>query len=95
MAHFLLSSLCFVLWAVALNLVLSGMLLGYNRVRGSALLFTAGLGCLVLLLGLGVYAHIEIAYSFRYAGLTLMLRMPLLLKRTLRKSTLAAVKGQQ
>lgn len=81
MGHFIASSLCFALWAVSLNLVCAGLLLGYKRVSGSTLFFTIGIACFAVLLGLGVCAHADIAHPFRYAGITLALGIPLLLRR--------------
>ena len=85
MEHFLLSFLCFALWAGSLNFLCLGLLLVRKRVSGSALVFTAGLACLMLIFGLGVSAHVDIAQTFRYAGLTLALSIPLLLKHSLKR----------
>ncbi len=84
MAHFLLSFLCFTLWAGSLNFLCLGLALVHKRVSGSALVLTAGLACLMLIFGLGVSAHIDIAQTFRYAGFTLVLGIPLLLKHSLK-----------
>ncbi len=81
MDHFIALLLCFVLWAASLNLVCAGLLLGYKRVSGSALFFTAGIACFAVLLGLGICVHADIAQPFRYAGITLVLGIPLLLRR--------------
>ena len=81
MGHFIASSLCFVLWAAGLNLVCAGFLLGYKRVSGSTLFFIVGVACFAVLLGLGICAHADIAHPFRYAGITLVLGIPLLLRR--------------
>ena len=81
MGHFIVSSVCFVLWAIAINLVCAGLLLAYKRVTGSALLFTTGIACFAVILGVGICARIDIAHSFRYAGITLALGVPILLRR--------------
>ena len=81
MGHFIVSSTCFILWAVGINLVCAGLLLAYKRTNGSAFLFTAGLACFAVLLGVGLYARVDIAHSFRYAGITLAFGIPFLLRR--------------
>lgn len=80
MGHFIVSSMCFILWAVGLNLVCVGLILACKRISGSAIFVTAGVACFATVLGLGVFAHIDIAHSFRYAGITLAPGMPLLLR---------------
>ena len=81
MSYFIVSSACFVLWAVGINLVCSGLILTCKRKGSSALLITAGIACFAAVLVLGVFAHIDIAHSARYAGITLAFGMPLLLMR--------------
>ena len=81
MSYFIVSSACFVLRAVGINLVCSRLILTCKRKSGSALLITAGIACFAAVLVLGVFAHIDIAHSARYAGITLALGIPLLLKR--------------
>jgi|GEM_PF-2022289 len=81
MSYFIVSSACFVLWAVGINLVCSGLILTCKRKGSSALLITAGIACFAAVLVLGVFAHIDIAHSARYAGITLAFGMPLLLRR--------------
>ncbi len=84
MGHVILSMLCFVLWGLALNLVFVASVLTQKRGAGSALLFTMGVTCLVSLLALGVYAHIDIAQTWHYTGLT-VISAPFLIKRVMRK----------
>lgn len=83
MGHAVLSVFCFVLWAFTFNLMFYGMVLAMRRVGGSALLFSSGTACLVLLLSLAVYAHVDIARPslFGSAAMTCPLFIPLLTRR--------------
>ncbi len=56
-----------ILWVLALNCMVSGMLFAYKKIMGGALLFTVGMACLMLVFGVGVRCHIDIAKTFGFA----------------------------
>jgi len=95
MSHVALSVLCFILWVFALNLTVLGGILALKRMRGSASLFIAGMACLVALFALGICAHMDIAQSFRYVGMTAPLSALFLARRTGRKSDVTAAEAEQ
>ncbi len=77
----IVSIACAVLWTMAFNLVFVGLMLGYKKIFGSASLFVAGIACLVLLFGVGVRWHTDIAQTFRYVPIGFPLALGYLAKR--------------
>jgi hypothetical protein len=85
MLHFLLQALCFFLEASAFNLMFLGGVMASKRATGSALLIVTGVACLLLNFGLAISAHVDIAKSLAFAGMTTMLMIPLLVRRIVSK----------
>ncbi len=85
MSYFLLQALCFVLEASAFNLMFLSAIMLSKRTSGSALLLIMGAACLLLNFGLAMGAHVDIAKSLAFAGMTTPLIIPLLVRRVLSK----------
>lgn len=67
----IMSIVSVVLWAVALNLQFVGLLLALKKIKGSALVFSLGMLCLVILFVVGAQAHVDVTRGFVYGGATL------------------------
>ena len=89
-----MSIMGFILWALALNLMFIGMLLALKKVRGSALLFSVGMLCFVLVFAVGVQAHVDIAHAFGYSGMTLPLGALLFVRRIKREGVKDVAKAK-
>jgi len=85
MNHFFLQALCFILEASAFNFIFLGGIMLSKRINGSALLLVIGVACLLLNFGLAMSAHVDIAKSLTFAGMTTPLIIPLLVRRILSK----------
>ena len=94
MGHIVLSVLVVVLETFALILMSAGLLMAFKRMSGNALIFTAGMACLALLLAVGVHAHMDIAKPFRYAGVTLPLGVLFFVKRVMKHDNQASKTGK-
>lgn len=85
MNYFLLQALCFILEASAFNFMFFGGIMLSKRINGSALLLVIGVACLLLNFALAMSAHVDIAKSLGYAGMTTPLFIPFLVRRMVSK----------
>jgi hypothetical protein len=81
MLHIFLQAVCFILWVFALNSMLLVIILLCKRAGGSALLFTTAIACLMLWMGIGLKAHVDITWAEPYAVVTMPMVILFLGKR--------------